>query len=162
MLYRSYSVDSGAISIGGTSTTQALYIAPGASATTAILRVAVMIEAASSPAPPSNGSVLFTANVATGTVGGGAAVTPTSLSPSGLAAQTVYKSGSTAITGMTLGAELWSHAVPFTSGASWEDALENTGLEIWVEHSTYAVFTFTAGSGAGSGCTARIVLMTAE
>jgi hypothetical protein len=163
MIYRGYTIDTGAVSIGGTSATPLLYLSTPSTATTALVRVSALVEAASSPAPPSNGSVYFGLYAVTGSQAGGASVTPTKLSPSGLAAQTTYVSGSTAITGLTQGAlSGWSHAVPFTSGASWEDAFENTGVEVWVEASTKLCFYFVAASGAGSGMTARLILETAE
>jgi hypothetical protein len=106
--------------------------------------------------------VLFTLNKVTGTVGGGAAVTPEPTGQSTLAAQTTVKSGSTALTGLTQGAEYWAAVVPFTAGASWSDDFENTGLEINIAASgLYAVY-FTAASGAGSGCNARVMLWFAE
>lgn len=162
-VYRSYEIDSGAVSISGTAAIPLLYIAPGSGNDMNILRVKVMIEAASTPAPPSNGSVLFQISAVTGSVGGGASLTPTKLSSSSLIAQTAYKGGTTAITGLTQSAtEYWAHAVPFTAGASWEDAMENTGLEINVPASATWCLYSTAASGAGSGCTARAILLTGE
>jgi hypothetical protein len=106
--------------------------------------------------------VLFTLNKVTGSVGGGAAVTANPTTASALAANTTFKSGSTTLTGLTQSTEYWAAVVPFTTGASWSDDLENTGLEITIPASgTYAVY-FTAAAGAGSGCNARVMLWFAE
>ena len=162
-IYRAYSVDSAGISIGGTSATPALYILPTTTSDANIVRIKVAVEAASSPAPPSNGSILWVLAKVTGTVGGGATVTGQPTTASSLAANTTFKSGSTALTGLTQGVTLWTGVVPFTAGASWEDAYENTGLEIYLPSGTAAYcMYFTAASGAGSGCNARVVLNFSE
>lgn len=161
-IYRAYEADSGGALISGTSATPLLYIAPTSTNDCNIVKFKVAIEAASSPAPPSNGSVLFTLNKVTGTKGGGSAVTPSQLSGATLAANTVFSSGSTALTGLTQSTEYWAGVVPFTAGASWSDDFENTGLELNIPASgTYAVY-FTAASGAGTGCNARVILWFAE
>jgi hypothetical protein len=162
-IYRAYEVDSSGISIGGTSATPALYCLPTTTSDANIVRIKVAIEAASSPAPPSNGSVLFQLAKVTGTQGGGATALADPIGPSTLAANTTFKSGSTAITGLTQGVTLWTGVVPFTAGASWEDAYENTGLEIYLPSGTAAYcMYFTAASGAGSGCNARVILNFSE
>jgi hypothetical protein len=155
---RAYFADSGAVTISGTSATPMLYIAPPSTSDLNVVRIKPFIEAVSSPSPPSNGSVLFQLAKVTGTKGGGAAVTPSQLSGATLAANTVFSSGSTALTGLTLSTVFWSADVPFAAGAGWEDAYENTGLEINIPASgTWAVY-FTAASGAGSGMAARCVV----
>jgi hypothetical protein len=156
---RSYFVDSLGVSIGGTSATPILYIAPTSSNDLNVCRIRCSVEAASSPAPPSNGSVLFQLVKVTGTKGGGGAVTPAQLSGATLAANTVFASANAAaLTGLTASTEYWAHPVPFAAGASWEDSFENTGFERYIPASgIYAVY-FTAASGAGSGCNARVTL----
>ena len=162
-MFRPYEVDSLGISIGGTSATPALYILPTTTSDANIVRIKVAIEAASSPAPPSNGSVLWVLSKVTGSVGGGASVTAQPIGPSTLAANTTFKSGSTALTGLTQGVELWAGVVPFTAGAWAEDTFENTGMEVYLPSGTAAYcMYFTAASGAGSGCNARVVLNFAE
>lgn len=162
-MFRAYEIDSGLVSIGGTSQTQVLYLSTPSTADTNIVRIKVSVEAVSSPAPPSNGSVLFQLMNATGTVAGGAALTPTQLSGATLAARSTWKSNSTSITGMTVGStEYWAGTVPFTAGAWAEDTYENTGLEINVPVSSQLIFYFTAASGAGSGCSARVIAYAAE
>lgn len=157
---RPYFVDSLGVSIGGTSATPILYIAPTATNDLYVSRIRVAIEAASSPAPPSNGSVLFQLVKVTGSKAGGGAVVPAPVGANAaLAANTVFSSAnSAAITGLTLSTEYWAHPIPFAAGASWEDSLENTGFERYIPASgLYAVY-FTAASGAGSGCNARVTI----
>jgi hypothetical protein len=160
---RTYMVDSGLVSIGSTSATPVLYLSTSATQTLTIAKIKVSVEGASSPAPPSNGSVFFTLNLVTGTVGGGGAVTPSQLSGPALAAQTTWESAtSAALTGLTQSTEYWPFTVPFTAGASWADDHENTGLEFPVGISgKYAVY-FVAASGAGSGCSARACVWFSE
>jgi hypothetical protein len=162
-IFRSYVVDSLGVSIAATTATPALYIAAASAADLNITRVKVMCEAASSTAPPSNGSILFTLNLVTGSVGGGGSVTAEPTGQSTLAAQTTFTSASSAaITGLTKSTEFWHGVIPFTAGAWAEDTFENTGFEINIPHSgIYAVY-FTAASGAGSGCNARVGLWFAE
>lgn len=163
---RTYEVDSGLVSIAGTSLTPLLYIATTATNDANITRIKCSVEAVSAPAPPSNGSIFFSLNKVSGTVGGGATVTATQLAGSVLAANTTFKSGSTALTGLTQGAEYWPGPAPLTSGAWVEDAYENTGFEISVPANVssagiFAVY-FIAPSGAGSGLSARCALWFAE
>jgi hypothetical protein len=161
-IFRGYEVDSGLISISGTTAVPALYIAPTSTNDVNIVRIKVSVEAVSSPAPPSNGSVFFSLNTTTGTKAGGASVIPSKIGPSSLAANTVFSSGSTALTSLTQSTELWGGVVPFTAGAWAEDTYENTGLEINLAASSTSSFYFIAPSGAGSGCSARIICWIAE
>jgi hypothetical protein len=161
-MFRAYETDSGAVAIASTAAVPLLYLAVPATAEAHLAKIKVMVEAATSPSPPSNASVLFTFNKVTGTVGGGAAVTPAALGPSGVASALTALSGTTAITGLTQGGELWAGAVPFTAGASWADDHENTGLEITLTASGLYAAYFTAAAGAGSGMTARIITWHAE
>lgn len=157
-IYRAYSVDSGLVSIGGTSATTLLSIVTTSTNDCNLVKFKVSVEGVSSPAPPSNGSVFFSLNKVTGTAAG-TSVTPQPLTASTLAANTVFK---TAPTALTQGVEYWAQPVPFTAGAFATDDFENTGLETNIAASaTYAVY-FIAPSGAGSGCSARVVLWFAE
>ena len=160
---RVYFVDSTGVSIGGTSATPMLYIAPISTADLNILRIRVAIEGASTPTPPSNGSVLFQLAKVTGTKAGGGAVTPAPTGQSTQAANTVFSSAqSAAITGLTQSTVYWSHPIPYAAGASWEEYLDSPDLERNIPASgLYAVY-FTAASGAGSGCNARVTLDFAE
>jgi hypothetical protein len=156
---RSYFVDSTGVSIGGTSATPMLYMAPISTADLNICRIRVAVEAASTPTPPSNGSILFALAKVTGSKAGGGAVTPSPIGQGTQAANTVFSSAqSAAITGLTESTVYWAHPIPLTAGASWEDSFENTGFERNIPASgLYAVY-FTAASGAGSGMNARVTL----
>lgn len=159
---RTYVADSGLISIAATTATPAFYFSTNTTTTLSLAKFKVSVEGVSSPAPPSNGSVFFALNVVTGTQGGGAAVTPTQLSGPALAAQSTWESGSTSLSGLTQSTEAWAQPVPFTAGAFASDDFENTGLEIPIAISSKYCVYFTAASGAGSGCSARVVLWFAE
>lgn len=162
MMYRGFEIDSGLIAITGTTAVPALFVETGAAVDTNIVRIKVSVEAVAAPAPPSNGSVFFSLNKVTGTVGGGVSVTPTPVGPSPVPAAATWKSGSTALTGLTQGAEAWGGVVPFTSGAWAEDTYEHTGLEIYIPESGLYAFWFAAPSGAGSGCSARVIAWATE
>lgn len=158
-LSRTYFVDSLGVNIASASATPALYIAPTSTNDLNVCRIRVSIEAASTPSPPTNGSVLFQLCKVTGSKAGGGAVTPAPTGASSLAANTVFSSANAgAITGLSQSTVYWSQPVPFATGAAWEDSFENTGFERYIPQSgIYAVY-FTAASGAGSGCNARITL----
>lgn len=158
-MFRPYFVPSGVGNISGTTPIPLLYMAPTSTNDLWIARIFASTPAVSSPAPPGNGSVYFSLNVVTGTKAGGVAVTPTKTGPSALAANTVFSTGqATPITGLTQGAELWGRDVAFTGAGSWEDALENTGLERYIPASGQYAFYYVATSGAGTGMGARVDL----
>jgi hypothetical protein len=160
---RTYMVDSGLISIATASAVPALYFSTPSTGTLALAKMKVSVEGVSSPAPPSNGSVFFALCVVTGTQGGGGAVTPEQTSGPALAAQSTWESASSAaLTGLTQSTEVWPSTIPFTAGASWSDDFENTGLEPAIAISAKYCVYFTAASGAGSGCSARVVLWFGE
>jgi len=163
-MFRAYEVNSGLVNITGSSPTPLLYISTPSTADSWLSIFRPMIEAVSSPAPPSNGSVYFSLCKVTGTKAGGAAVTPAGpLGGQTLASQVTYSSGSTAITGLTQGAEAgWGETVAFTSGGAWGDDRENTGFSVYVPQSTQLMVYFTAASGFGSGCAARMKFCTSE
>lgn len=159
---RYYEIDSGAVTIGALTATPMLYISTPSNADSNILAVKPSVVAVSSPAPPSNGSIFVQVCKVTGTKGGGASVTPQLTGQATLASQVTYSSGSTALTGLTQGVELWGGEVAFAAGAFIEDDYANTGLEVWLKESgQYAVY-FTAGSGFGSGMAMRCILNTSE
>ena len=159
---RYYEVNGGLVPISAATALPLLYISTPSTADTNILRLKVSVEAVSSPAPPSNGSVYFSLNKVTGTKGGGAAITATPTTAITLASNITYSGGSTAITGLTQSTELWGAAVPFTSGAAWEDAYENTGLEIYLPISSQFAMYVISPSGFSSTCSARAILNTSE
>lgn len=165
---RTYMTDSGLIAIGATGATPALYLAPTATNDLNIFKVIPSIEAgASVPTVPSNSNILCTLNKVTGTKAGGAAVTPGGplQNLAGLAANTVWSSGSTALTGLTQSTEVWARPIPFAVGAFRESDEENTNaLEINIPASgTYAFyFTVPVGPGAGSNLFLRYVVYFSE
>ena len=124
------------------------------------------IEAGSSvPTLPSNGDLQVTLNIVTGTVGGGASVTPQQLHGNVLASNLTVKSGSTALTGLTQSTEKFSWTIPFAIGAFRESDEENTNaLELPLLPSTlYALYmNVPSGPGAGSNCFLRLVMGHAE
>lgn len=161
-MFRLYEVDSKGVAVA-TGATPILYFATGASNDANIVRVRGIVEAVSSPAPPTNGSVILTLNVVTGTVGGGGSVTPVQRSGNILAAQTVFTSANAAaITGLTQSTQVAYMEIPFAAGAWEEDAWENTGLEIGIAPSSKYCVYMSAPSGAGSGCDFRTLLKFAE
>jgi hypothetical protein len=161
-IFRPYFVDTGAIAVPTAgSATPILYIAPTATNDLDIARIRISCESASggSAAPPTNGSLLFSLNKVTGTKAGGAAATPNPTGPSALAANTVFSSGSTAITGLTLSTEYWCLPIAFATGAFAEDAFENGGFERNIPASgTYAIFVLPQAASAGTSCTVRCTL----
>lgn len=155
---RNYRVDTGLVAMPSTTPLPILYFAPTSTNDLNIFRLKCTVEAAASNTPVSNASVLFSLNLVTGTKAGGAAVTPRQLNGATLAANTVCSSGSVAITALTQSTEFWASPVPFAAGAAWEDAYENTGLEINVPASgTWALYAVSPG-GTGTNFNVRAVV----
>jgi hypothetical protein len=152
---RTYMSDSGLVAISATGATAALYIAPTSTNDLNIFKVIPSVEASSSvPTVPSNSSIQCTLNKVTGTKAGGAAVTPAGplQNLTGLAANTVFSSGSTALTGLTQSTEVWSRTIPFAAGSFRESDEENTNaLEINIPASGTYCFYFSVPSGPGAG-----------
>ena len=164
-MYRPYEVNTGLIALSATGLTPLLYFAPTSTNDCNIIAVTCSIEvSSSSPTAVSNSDLYFSLNTVTGTKAGGAAVTPSIIGPSSLAANTVCSSGSTAITGLTQTTERWGHAVPFTAGAFTDQAWENTGREINLAASSQSAFYVNAPSGPGVGANwfVRVVCWIAE
>jgi len=146
--FRPYFADSGAVSIASSSATPALYVASAAGADLDILEVRASVSG-SGGTVPSNTSILVQYSIVTGTVGGGAAVTPRPVGQGSTAAQSTWKSGSTALTGLTQGNVLWSCDIPYAAGSFLLEPFQD-GFERNVPAGTLGAFYFTAGS-AGSG-----------
>lgn len=157
---RPYFVDSGAVSIGGTVATPALYGAAPAGADFDIAGIRVSVVSGGSPAPPTNASIFAALAVVSGTVGGGATAAARPVGQSTLAAQSTWKSGSTALTGLTEGNVLWSHNIPYAAGASWGEWFPS-GFERNVPATGLIAVYFTA-SAAGSGMSFEVTLDLAE
>lgn len=164
-MYRPYVADSGLVALSATGLTPLLYLAPTSTNDANIIAVKASVEASgSAPTAVANSDLFFSLNTVTGTKAGGAAVTPSKLSSSGLAANTVCSSGSTALTGLTQAAELWCGAVPFTAGAFASEAWENTGREVNLAASSTSCLyvNVPAGPGVGAGWYARVAVWFAE
>lgn len=166
-MQRTYGVDTGQIAIAGTGDTPALYFSAPSTADADLFKIIPSIEVGGSvPTVPSNSDVNFGIYVVTGTVGGGASLTPKQLNGNVLASNLTVKSGSTALTGLTKGAWAgWGRTIPFAAGSFTEADQENTNaLEVPLLPSTlYAVyFNIPAGPGAGSNMFARLLAYWAE
>jgi hypothetical protein len=164
-MYRPYLIDSGLISLTATGLTPLLYVAPTSTNDCNIIAATCSVEVSgSAPTAVSNSDVFFSLNVVTGTKAGGAAVTPSIIGASALAANTVFSSGSTALTGLTQTTEKWGHPVPFTAGAFTDLAQENTGREVYLAASSLNCFyvNVPSGPGVGSGWYARVLAWIAE
>lgn len=103
---------------------------------------------------PSNASVLFSLNIATGAKAGGNAAAARQLSGSALAANTVFSTagGTTpaAITGLTMTNYLWAQEIPFTAGSNWGEWF-TPGFEIPIPISTqFALFVTASSAGTGT------------
>lgn len=165
-MFRAYTVDSLGVAVA-TGATPMLYLATTSTNDCHIVRVKPILEAVSSPSPPTNGSVVITLNLVTGTVGGGGSVTPQQRSgfntSGGLAANTTFTSANAAaITGLTKSTQLEYWEWPFAAGAWEEDAWENTGIEVDIPQSGKYCFYASAPSGAGSGCDWRLIVKFTE
>jgi hypothetical protein len=158
-LARAYNVASGAVSIGGTSATPALYGAAASGADFNIVGIKPRVTSAAG-SPPSNTSILVQLCAVTGSVGGGASVTARPTGQSTQAAQSTWKSGSSALTGLTQGNVLWSDDIPYTAGGGLIDWLPQ-GFEVNVAASGLVAVYFTAGS-AGSSCSFSVDVAFAE
>jgi hypothetical protein len=122
----------------------------------ACLRIGVL----GATAFPATQSMTFSLNVVTGSKAGGQAVVAKQLSGVTLAAQTVWSTaggtGAAAITGLTMGAVLWSQPLPFTGGSNWEDYL--AGLEINIPASTqFALFATCSAAGTATSASGEAV-----
>jgi hypothetical protein len=155
---RTYMVDSGLVAISGTSAVPSLYIAPTSANDLVICRIKVAVESAASQgaSPSTNNSIFFSLNTVTGTKAAGAAVTPKQLSGTTLAANTVFSSGSTGITGLTQTTEWWGQTLALSAGSWAEDGYTNEGLEIPLAASSISSFYYLAAAGAGTSLSARI------
>ena len=164
---RTYVTDTGLVAITATGATPILYFSVPATADANIFKMIPVIEVSSSvPTVPSNSDVNFGLYVVTGTVGGGAALTPKQMVGNVLASNLTVKSGSTALTGLTQGAwQGWGRTIPFTAGAFSEADHENTSaLEVPMLPSTlYAVYiNVPSGPGAGTNMFCRCYAHWAE
>lgn len=164
---RTYVTDTGLVAITATGATPIWYVSVPATADANLFKLIPVIEVSSSPPTvPSNSDVNAGLYVVTGTVGGGAALTPKQLGGNVLASNLTVKSGSTALTGLTQGAWAgWGRTVPFNPGAfEAEDFINTNGGEVPLLPSTlYAVYiNVPSGPGAGTNMFARLYAYWAE
>ena len=144
------------LAVGGTSTvTTPIPILYGITTATTDLNISgVRCNVLGAASFPSNASVLFSLNIATGTKAGGNAVVARQKSGSVLAANTVFSSAggtsAAAITGLTMTTVLWSQEVPFTAGSNWGEWF-TPGFEIPIPISTqFALFVTASSAGTGT------------
>lgn len=150
--YRAYITDSGLIAVTATGLTgPLLYFSTPATATGNMVKVKATVEAGSAaPVVPTNSNIQFTLNKVTGTKAGGAAVTPNPIGADQLASNFTASSGSTAITGLTQGVELWTGTPSLVPGSGPVDDDPNTGIEVWLAASTQYAFYGNIPAGPGA------------
>lgn len=161
---RIYTAESGTCALATTTPSALIWAWPGAATVTMDI-LAVRLGTTSSggtPSYPTNGVVQVQLVRATGTITGGASVTPNPHNSGDIAANSVWKSASTAITGQpTVGVVLWGIQIPFTAGASWAE-YPTPGLEWRVPASGtagtgIALMTTQSSAGTNTAFTAEIV-----
>jgi hypothetical protein len=160
MIGRCFVTDSGLIAVSATGLSgPLLYYAPPATAPGDISKIKVSVEANTGVPTVPVSSWAFTLNKVTGTKAGGAAVTPSPVGADQTAANIVASSGSTAITGLTQGAEIWEGTAPSSPGSQPGDDDPFTGQEVHLAASgQYAFYvTVPAGPGAGTNLFVRVV-----
>jgi hypothetical protein len=119
-LGRVYTVDSGLITLAATTQTLMLAATAPSTATCDIQAIRIGLASGSGVSYPANGTVACGLYRNTGARTAGLALTPSPHNTGDVAAQTSWWSGSTAITGFTIGtALLWNIVLPFTAGANW-------------------------------------------
>jgi len=163
-LGRLYTADSGVCALATTTPSALLWAWPGAATVTldiAAIRIGILASGGT-PSYPSNGSVQIQLCRVTGTITGGASVTPNPMNSSDIAANSVWKSASTAITVQpTLGVVLWQQEIPFTAGANWAEYV-TPGMEWRVPASGtagtgIALMTTQSSAGTNTAFTAELV-----
>lgn len=123
-LGRTYTVDSGPVTLA--STTQTPILASNGLATLVYdieaIRVSVTATVSTTPSYPGNGIVNCLFARTSAAAGGGASVVANPHNVADIAARTLWVSGATAITGIaTPGVTLWEQNLPFTAGANWAE-----------------------------------------
>jgi hypothetical protein len=148
---RTYFVKSGAVTLNSTSMIPVLVGSAPSTADFNLVGLRVASQAVSSPSPQNNGSILGAVYVVTGTLAGGASVTPQQLGGNTLGAKSTWTSASSAaITGLTLGAELWEQPIGTGGGSGWGEWFPDS-FEIPCAPSTLIAICYSAAAGYGSG-----------
>lgn len=160
-LGRYYTAESGGCALATTTPSALIWAWPGAATVTMDI-VAIRVGVAGGSSFPTNGVVQVQLARVTGTIAGGATITPNPHNPGDIAAQSAWRSASTAITTQpTVGVVLWGQQLPFTAGANWAEWV-TPGLEWRVPASAtagtgIALMTTQSAAGTGTSFTAEIV-----
>jgi hypothetical protein len=160
-LGRYYTAESGTCALATTTPSALIWAWPGAATVTMDI-VAIRVGVAGGSSFPTNGVVQVQLVRATGTIAGGATITPNPHNSSDIAANSAWRSASTAITTQpTVGVVLWGQQLPFTAGANWAEWC-TPGLEWRVPASAtagtgVALMTTQSSAGTGTSFTAEIV-----
>jgi|SRR5215469_13626923 len=163
-LGRIYTAESGTCALATTTASALIWAWPASAAVTMdILAIRVGVTASGgTPSYPSNGIVQVQLVRATGTIAGGATITPNPHNSSDIAANSAWRSASTAITTQpTVGVVLWGQQLPFTAGANWAEWF-SPGSELRIPASAtagtgFALMTTQSSAGTNTAFTAEIV-----
>jgi hypothetical protein len=162
-LGRAYTADSGVVGVASGS--QAILLWGYPTLATASMDIeAIRVSVLGATSFPSNASVACTLARTTGTPSGGAAITPNPHNPADQIAASTWKSGSTALTGFSVGVVVWEQNIPFTAGANWAEWV-TPGAEWRVVGSATAgsgIAVYVTCSSAGTGTTFQCEVVFAE
>jgi len=158
---RIYTVTSGLVTYTSTTATPVLFGSAGSTVTADIMALRIGSYAGSSVSYPSNGTILAQLCRPTGTqAGGSSALTPAPHNSADIAANTTWKDGTTAITGLTAATFLWQQALPFTAGANWAEWV-TPGAE-WRLPASGQVAVYLTASSAGTATQFEVQITFAE
>jgi hypothetical protein len=159
---RFYTIDSGLVTLASTSQTPILAGITTATSTCDILAIRIGVYSGSSVSYPANGTVQCTLARTSAAPTGGAASTANPHNASDIAANTLWKNGSTAITAITTpGVTLWNQILPFTAGANWGEWVPG-GAEWRVGASTtigVALYLTCSSAGTATQFQAELVFV---
>ena len=119
-LARTYTVDSGAVTLASTSQTPILLVSTTATAVCDIQAIRIGTFSGTSAAYPPNGTVQCYLARAGNSPTGGTGVTPRPHNQADIAANTAWTIGSWSLA-PTFGVILWGQVIPFTAGANWAE-----------------------------------------
>ena len=119
-LGRTYTVDSGQITLASASQTPMLLVSTTTTAICDIQAIRIGTVSSSSATFPAGSTVQAYLARAGNTPGGGTPVTPRPHNPADIAANTAWTVGSWS-TAPTFGSILWGQVIPFTAGANWAE-----------------------------------------
>jgi hypothetical protein len=119
-LGRTYTVDSGVVSVA-TATQTALIVGYTGSATIVADIEAVRFSVIGATTFPSNASVLVGLYRTTGSSFTGTTVTPNPHNAADVAANSIWKIAAFVGLTITAGSQIWAQNVPFTAGSNWAE-----------------------------------------